>query len=154
MAGHLHIALGQTTWKRSDLERGIEADLCFYFDYEKLATVQAAIDRNFNDLADYPNPVLAIEVDLSPSKIDRPSIYKALRIPEVWRFHGGAISIEQLGAAGKYAAAEKSMFLWVRRDEIERWVTGSERSKALSWTNKLRAWIDGELHPRANGGDK
>ena len=80
-----YMALGQTTWKRADVRRGIEADLCFYFGREKLAAAEAAMARGSNDVADYPNPDLAIEVDLSPSKIDRPSIYKALRVSEIWR---------------------------------------------------------------------
>ena len=38
-----------------------------------------------NDVADYPNPDLMSEVDLSPSKIDRPGIYRALEVAEFWR---------------------------------------------------------------------
>ena len=70
--------------------RGLEADDCYYFAPEKLAAVDGAIARWSKDVAEYPNPDLAIEVDISPSKIDRPGIYAALRVAEVWRFDGDA----------------------------------------------------------------
>ena len=36
--------------------------------------------RGSNDVADYPNPDLAIEVDISPSQLDRPEIYAKLQV--------------------------------------------------------------------------
>ena len=56
-------ALAQTTWKRPEISRGLEADQCYFFQPEKLATV-ARLRRSPN-IADYPNPDLAIEVDIS-----------------------------------------------------------------------------------------
>jgi hypothetical protein len=38
-----------------------------------------------NNMSDYPDSDLAIEIDLSPSRIDRPGIYRALQVPEIWR---------------------------------------------------------------------
>ena len=66
--------LGSTTWKRRDVDRGIEADHCYYFDPVKL---QTAMELDSNNVGDYPNPDLAIEVDISPPLIDRPAIYSA-----------------------------------------------------------------------------
>ena len=67
----------------------------------------AKIDRA---IADYPNPDLAIEVDVSPSKIDRPGIYAALRVAELWRFDGDheQVIIERLGADGSYHGTDGS----------------------------------------------
>ncbi len=75
-----------------------------------------------NDVADYPNPDLAIEIDLSPSKIDRPGIYAALKSPRDWRFEDAMVSIEQLAADGTYYPAQTSRFLHVRPEEVVRWV--------------------------------
>jgi Uma2 family endonuclease len=86
--------LGQTTWKRESVGRGLEADHSYYFDADKLAAEARARARQSNDVSDYPNPDLAIEIDISPSQIDRPGIYGALKIPEVWRFEGRSLSIE------------------------------------------------------------
>ena len=68
--------LGQTTWKRPELLRGIEADLCYFFDHEKLAIAVDARARRSNKVDDYPNPDLAVEIDISPSQIDRSGIYR------------------------------------------------------------------------------
>lgn len=140
--------LGSTTWKRAEVERGIEADLCYCFDPTKLEACELADSRGSNDIADFPDPDLAVEVDLSPPKIDRPEIYRALRISEVWRFRAGAVSIEQLGADGNYVQAESSRFLHVRSDEITRWVIIENSSKRMAWKKRLRAWIQAELKPR------
>jgi Uma2 family endonuclease len=114
------MGLGQTTWKPFELGRGLEADLCFYFDPNKLAIAQAALARESNDIRDYPDPDLAVEVDLSPSKIDRDRIYEALRVAEICRFRGGSISIEQLAPDGSYVASDHSRSLRVRTEEINR----------------------------------
>src|SRR5260370_3088150 len=55
-------ALGATTWMPPEVSRGLESDLCYYFAPEKLAAHAAAMARKSNDVADYPNPDLAIEV--------------------------------------------------------------------------------------------
>ena len=80
--------LGQATWKRPEDSRGVESDECYYFAPAKLAVAAEAMMRMSMDGADYPNPELAIEIDLSPSQIDRAGIYAALRVAEVavrWR---------------------------------------------------------------------
>ena len=67
--------LGATTWKRPEVERGLEADQCYFFSArKKIRAVSEALGQRSNDVADYPNPDLAIEVDLSPSQIDRPDL--------------------------------------------------------------------------------
>jgi hypothetical protein len=38
-------AFGQATWKRSELERGLESDLCYYFDSAKLQAANDAAER-------------------------------------------------------------------------------------------------------------
>jgi Uma2 family endonuclease len=86
VAGELKIRrqpMGSATWRRKTLERAIESDLCYYFDPAKLARAKAA--AHSDDIDDYPNPDLAVEVDISPPKIDRPGIYAALQVQEVWR---------------------------------------------------------------------
>ena len=47
---------GETTWKRPDVGRGLEADESFYFQPEKLAAAAESASRRSNDIADYPNP--------------------------------------------------------------------------------------------------
>jgi Uma2 family endonuclease len=139
---------GQTTWKRPEIERGLEADQSYYFDPAKLAADAKGLARKSNDVADYPNPDLAIEVDISASRIDRPSIYAALRVPEVWRFDGESLTIEILQPDGTYLAVDSSRFLPIRTEEVVRWLVEEDVSDLLAWERRLRAWIRSELMPR------
>ena len=143
-------AAGETTWKRPEIERGLEADQCCYFTPEKLRIVTEARARKAKDIADIPNPDLAIEIDLSPSQVDRPGIYAALKVAEVWRFDGVSVVIERLGPDGTYAAAEMSLFLPVRAEEICRWVEKEDSSNELAWEDRLREWARTVLAQRTN----
>jgi Uma2 family endonuclease len=143
--------LGSTTWKRPELERGIEADACYFFDTKKLETIRVALSLRSNNLADIPNPDLSIEVDISPSKIDRPGIYRSLQVTEVWRFRDALISIDQINAEGSYVTAETSKFLYVRPDEVTRWVVREDASDRLAWKERLAQWVQDELRPRVEG---
>jgi len=142
--------LGQTTWKRPDAARGLEADDCYFFAPEKLATVDEAMIRWSKYVDDYPNPDMAIKVDISPSKVDRPGIYAALGVAEVWRFDGDdkRILIERFRDDGTYQTAEASGFLPVRPEEVRRWVLEEEKRDGSRWARRLRAWVRAELAPR------
>ena len=143
-------AAGETTWKRPEIERALEADQCYYFTPEKLRIVMEARARKAKDIADIPNPDLAIEIDLSPSQVDRPGIYAALKVAEVWRFDGVSVVIERLEPDGTYAAAEMSLFLPVRAEEICRWVEKEDSSNELAWEDRLREWARTVLALRMN----
>jgi hypothetical protein len=81
VAGALEIpchGLGETTWIRPTLARGLEADACFMINSLKLDLVKSLLARRVNDVADYPNPDQAIEVDISSPVVDRESVYAAL----------------------------------------------------------------------------
>jgi len=111
-------SFGETTWKRREIARGLEADKSYYFAPEKLAAVAEA--RRSKNIADYPNPDLAIEVDISRPKIDRPGIYAALGVAEVWRFDDDQVVIERLSADRTFVAVDASGFLPIRAEEIVR----------------------------------
>jgi len=135
--------LGETTWKRPEVARGLEADQCYYFAPEKMADDAEARARRSNLVADYPNPDLAIEVDLSQSQVDRPGIYAALQVAEVWRFDGEMVVIEQLRPDGSYATAESSRFMPVRAEGIRHWLIGEDSSDGLEWERRLAEWAQG-----------
>jgi len=138
-------SLGETTWKRPELARGLEADQCYYFLPEKLTADAVAQANDSDDIADYPSPDLAIEVDISPPLIDRAGIYVALRVTEVWRFDGERVVVERLVNDVNYQRAEVSGFLPVRDQEITRWVIGEDSRDESAWARRLRAWVRAEL---------
>ena len=144
---------GQTTSKRPDVARGLEADESYFFRTEKLDAVAAGKARRSLDIADYPNPDLGIEVDMSPTKIDRPGIYAALKVAEIWRFHGERqqIFIERLEDDATYRTVDRSSFLPVYAAEIRRWVVEEDSHDESAWARRLRAWVRAELIPRLPG---
>jgi Uma2 family endonuclease len=141
--------LGSMTWKRAELERGIEADLCYCFDPEKVAACREAEGHDLNDGNAFPIPDLMIEIDISPPKIDRPEIYRKLRPPEVWKLSDNTVSIEQLDASGNYVAADASRFLFVRAEEVTEWLRQGKSAVRTSWKRAIRDWAIAELRARA-----
>lgn len=95
---------GSTTLRRRLQERGIEADECFW-----IANAHRMAGRRHLDLRRDPPPDLAIEVDVTHSSLDRLGIYAALKVPEVWRLHGDALTFHVLQADGAYTAADRSL---------------------------------------------
>ena len=140
------VTLGETSWKRPEIARGLEADQCYYFTPDKITADAWARARNSDDIADYPNPDLAIEVDLSRSQIDRPSIYATLKVPEIWRFDGTRLVIEQLGPDGIYFPVESSRFLPVTAADILRWIVHEDSSDELEFERRVTEWAR-ELRP-------
>jgi Uma2 family endonuclease len=139
---------GETTWIRPEIERGLEADQSYYFLLEKLALAKAAKARGSNDVADYPNPDLAIEVDISLPQVDRPGIYAKLQVTEVWRFDGRVLTIERLGDDGRYHAVEASFFLGIRAHDVTHWLIDEDSSDETAWARRLRAWVRANLLSR------
>jgi Uma2 family endonuclease len=134
---------GESTWDTQDAERGLQADLSYYFDGEKLRVARAAFARKSKAPADYPSPDLAIEIDLSPPKVDRRAIYAALRVAEVWKFDGRVVVIEQLQPDGTYAPAESSRFLAITAADILRWLVDEDVDRPLVWERRLLDWALG-----------
>ena len=84
-------SLGSTTFKREDMNAGIEPDDCFYIQNHRLM-----IGRDRIDLTVDPPPDLAIEIDVtSKTQI---SAYEALKVPEIWRYENGNLEINLLQA--------------------------------------------------------
>jgi Uma2 family endonuclease len=141
MAGYRIKGLGETTWKRPDLYRGIEADQCYFLDDEKIDRVAAALRRRSEDPADYPAPDLVVEIDISPPLADREGIYAAMRVPEVWVFDGEKLVFKQLGPDGVYVGADRSRWLPISAAEVAHWLLEEDTTDEYAWEERLRAWI-------------
>lgn len=137
--------LGETTWQREEADRGIEADLSYFFEPAKIEIVRQAANRESNKVDDYPDPDLVVEVDISPPQVDREGIYAALKVPEVWVFDGQVLSIWRLGADGEYAQADSSGWLGIRPEQAVRWLTQEDRQDRKAWTRRLAAWVRGGM---------
>lgn len=98
-------SLGSTTWTRKDLQKGLEADECYYIQNELAVRGKDTIDLAIN-----PPPDLAIEVDNTNSSINRMEIYAALGVPEIWRYDMESLSIFHW-VNGEYQLRETSSVL-------------------------------------------
>jgi len=83
------LTLGSTTFKNQDMAQGIEPDQCFYIQNEAVVRGKKRIDLAFD-----PPPDLALEIDVTSRT--HPSIYEALKVPELWRFEKGKLQINVL----------------------------------------------------------
>lgn len=92
--------LGSTTFKRQDMQVGVEPDDCFYIQN------QAAVrGKDRLDLTVDPPPDLAIEIDNSSQTSF--NCYEALGVPELWRYDGEVLAIYLL-QEGKYIESNTS----------------------------------------------
>jgi Uma2 family endonuclease len=139
------VSFRETTWIRPELARGIESDNCYYLDPEKIASGLSLIRQRVNDVAGYPNPDLAIEIDISPPQADRQAIYAAMGVVELWTFNGQDLTIRRLDGNGRYQAVERSGFLRVRADQVPRWLTNEELTDHGAWTQRVRKWAEESL---------
>ncbi|MHB1560537.1 MAG: hypothetical protein ACYC61_24050 [Isosphaeraceae bacterium] len=103
--------------------------------------MNAARMRRSLDVADYPNPDLAVEIDIAPPLVDREAIYRSLKVGEIWSFDGGDVRIQQLVDDGTYRAAPMSRFLPISDAEIRRWVAEEDWGSPTDWCRRLRAWL-------------
>jgi Uma2 family endonuclease len=142
--GIAHIGSGEATLNAANARRGLQADLSYGFDPEKIRTAREALARGSMDLADYPWPDLAVEIDISPSQVDRPSIDAALRVAEVWRVgRGRSVVIEHLQPDGSYAPAGASRFLGITAEEVRAWLTAEDVGQQEVWYCRLQQWAMG-----------
>ena len=84
--------LGSTTFRSEAEERGLEPDECYTLGERK------------------PVPDLAIEIVVSPPKIDKLAVYRGLGVREVWIYRDGALTVHVL-ADGGYERRDRSALL-------------------------------------------
>jgi Uma2 family endonuclease len=141
--------LGMTTWKRPDMEKGLESDQCYYIRHEAIVRERVELDLEVD-----PPPDLAVEVDITSSSLNRMGIYAELAVPEVWRYDGRSLTMYELQADGGYRPCEMSLsFPGLRPADVERFLELGRTMPKRQWARAIRAWVRDELIPRRNAGD-
>ncbi|MCY3019974.1 MAG: Uma2 family endonuclease [Planctomycetota bacterium] len=131
---------GSTTFRREDLERGLEPDECYYIKNAALLNGVMKID-----LERHPPPDLAVEIDVTSSSLDRQAVYAALGVAELWRYDGRRLRVYHL-RRGQYKLSGKSLnlpFLPLR--EVERFLEAAPGSQEMAWLRSLQQWVRAHL---------
>ena len=130
-------SLGNSTWKRPELAKGLEADECYY-----LLNQHRVCRRRTIDLSVDPPPDLAVETEISRNVVGRLGIYAALGVPEVWRWRKNGLTAYSLGADGKYVEREFSLNLpMLRVKDLDPFLDFEMSANETTWIRKFRAWV-------------
>jgi Uma2 family endonuclease len=142
------VGLASMTWRRKDVDRGLEADECFYVDH-----AEEVMNKKVIDLTIDPPPDLAIEIDITSSSLDREGIYAALKIPEIWRFDGDLLRVARLTRDGTYQLGDQSfVFPWLPLDDVAQLILEGETGDQSRWGRRVRRWVREEIAPRLGKG--
>lgn len=136
---------GETTWRKPETKRGLEADQRYSFDDAKrtqLARIKAADKASGREtgIENLPSPDLAVEIDISAPKVDRQSIHAALNVTELWRFDGENAMIERLTPEGRHEAVDKSKWLGITPADLVRWLIKEDTTEFIPWLNRVAKW--------------
>ncbi len=126
-----------TTFRRKDLDRGLEPDECYWLRNE--SRVRGKLEL---DLAHDSPPDLAVEVEISARLLDREGIYAALGVPELWRFDGERLRVSTLGPDGRYRPSAGSAALpGVPIPELERFLAMWNTTDETTLVRAFREWV-------------
>ncbi|HEX4055865.1 MAG TPA: Uma2 family endonuclease [Tepidisphaeraceae bacterium] len=130
---------GSTTFKREDLQKGLEPDECYYIQHADAVPKEGGLD-----LAKDPPPDLAIEIDITSRSIERQPVYAALGVGELWRFDGRRLTVLRLDAGGQYAPRDASgVFPFLPMDEFNRFLRRFESEEHNTVVRAFRDWVIG-----------
>ncbi|MBM4257319.1 MAG: Uma2 family endonuclease [Deltaproteobacteria bacterium] len=130
------VGLGSTTFKRKDLQKGLEPDSCFYIQNEALVRGKKKLDFTVD-----PPPDLIIEVDETSSSLNKFPIYARLGTLEVWRYKNNQVKFFAL-TNGQYAEVENSIaFPLLTSTMTTQFLAESLTSPSTAWLRRVRQWI-------------
>jgi Uma2 family endonuclease len=129
------VSLGSTTFKNQFMAQGIEPDQCFYIKNESRIRGKRRLDLTVD-----PPPDLAIEIDITSRT--HPSIYQALKVPELWRFEKGKLQINIL-QDGVYIESQESLNFpnFALNDVITQYLEQSLVIGRNATIKAFRAWV-------------
>ena len=121
-----------TTFKKDDLEKGVEPDGCFYLQsYEQVFGMQKI------DLELFP-PDLVIEVDIFSPSINRFPIYAEFKVPEIWRYSNDEVNIYLFDGENYLKSSESRALSGITGELLTRLLAESETMKRSAWLKNVR----------------
>lgn len=137
---------GSMTFRRKDLDRGLEPDECWWIAHEAVMRERGDFDPH-----DDPPPDLAIEIEISNPLLDKLSVYANLAVPEIWRFDGRQLRFWECRNDNSYRQIESSLaFPFLRPEHLLPYLQFDDASSETSRLHRFAAWLrenHGESHP-------
>jgi Uma2 family endonuclease len=130
--------LGSMTFRRSELERGFEADVCFYVQSAGKIAGKTHIDARVD-----PGPDLVIEVEITTAALNKLPIYADFQVAEVWRYDGRRLSILQLRTGEYVGHGTSGVFPGASAADLSQLVRRSLLATRTEWLRELRNWVYG-----------
>jgi len=128
---------GNMTFRREDLERGLEPDDCFWIAHEAQMRTRAAWDPSRD-----PAPDLVLEIEISRSALNRLSLYASLGVAEVWRCDGDTIRVHVLQPDGSYHLSDTSpTFPGIPPLEVLVFLRAKENLGYLGMIRAFQEWV-------------
>lgn len=138
------VSIGSTTLSRSDLQKGAEPDTGLYIqNADKLAGLNPNLPPTLP-------PDLVIEVDITSPSIQRMAIYRALGVPEVWRYtkRNGVViyhlqtNSQANGQTGSYIESAHSKAVpQLSADKLNQFLTQRQTQSENQTIRDVRRWI-------------
>jgi Uma2 family endonuclease len=129
-------SLGSTTFKRSELERGFEADACFY-----VQSAERMHGKTHIDPAADPAPDLVIEIEVASPALNKLPIYAEFHVPEIWRYDGARAVVLHLSGNEYFENSKSLAFPQASAHDISRLVRQGVSLKRTEWLAALRSWV-------------
>lgn len=148
--GILWEAAGTTTYRRADVEVGVEGDKVYYFG----ANAERMKGPLEIDLSTQPPPDLVIEVEVSHSANDSVKVWGRLGVPEVWRLDARreAISFWLRRDDGTYHPIDRSISLpALTPADVSAQLRLAEDLGSARWSMQLAEWVRDVIAPRMGG---
>jgi hypothetical protein len=109
--------LGQMTWRRHDLDQGLEADECYYILNQPVVSRRVEVDLERD-----PPPDLALEVVVSHGDVNKMTLYAASGVPEVWYWDDGDLQVCELQESCYVPREMSSNLPMLRVKDLERFL--------------------------------
>lgn len=135
---------GGTTFRREDLQRGLQPDECYYIAHASEVRGQSEID-----LSTAPPPDLAVEVDVTRSSLNRQGIYASLGVPEIWRFDTRRLQVYLLKRRGAYRLSKtSSAFPFLPMDDFAKFLVSGVNIDETEQAIAFAEWVRNDIAPR------
>lgn len=139
------VAVGSTTLKRQLKRRGVEPDESYYVQNEPIVRGRTDID-----LEKDPPPDLVIEVQLTPSSLDKLGLYAAMGVPEVWMWEDDRLKVYWSSGSGPDTADPAAPYTEQTRsralpglplETLVGFLRGLKEKSIMRLANEFRSWL-------------